>query len=162
MAIIKDVYDAKPGNSRSNTYRFTVDNLDDPLYGQLKALIKKQNKNWRDMCIQSRSINQYVYPQKVTNMPRGPRVASVIEKYGKSFVEENPFRRRIFDQNLPKEFATSFDIYVSKDTSQFQKMKSWIDSNIKCRKNWLKIKKLEQAIFDIEYIDNIVGAGFKV
>ena len=39
---------------------------------------------------------------------------------------------------------------------------SWLESKIKDRKNWLKIKKLENDIFNIEYMDSIVGAGFKV
>ena len=46
MAIIKDIYDADTtGQSRSLSYRFTVDNLDDPLLLSLIELNKKQNKS---------------------------------------------------------------------------------------------------------------------
>ena len=62
MAIIKDIYDADTtGQSRSLSYRFTVDNLDDPLLLSLIELNKKQNKVWRNNCIRYRNISKSIY-----------------------------------------------------------------------------------------------------
>jgi len=161
MATIKDIYDADTtGQSRSLNYRFTVDSLDDPLLLSLIELNKKQNKVWRNNCIKSRTISKSVYPHKVVTMSRGPRVAAVKRHLGINKLNDRI--RRMFDQNLPRKYATSFDVYVQPDNAQWHKMNDWIESKIKDRKNWLKIKKLENDIFNIEYMDSIVGAGFKV
>jgi len=156
MAIIKNVYDSDTGSTRSNTYRFTVENLLDPMFLSLVKLNKDQNKVWRRNVIRARQVNELYYPHKVTSMTRGPRVDAAIQKYGKKYIKDNPRMRRVFDQNLPTEFATSFDIYVMKDHIQFRKMKEWIDSNIRDRKNWLKIEKLKRDIDNIEYYDQIL------
>jgi len=157
MAIIKDIYDSNDRSSRTDSYRFTVENLDDPLYTSLVSLNKKQNKVWRINCIEHRHINKYCYPHKVVSMPRGPRVSSVIKRYGKAFVEQNPFRRRMFDQNLPKEYATSFDVYVQKDHYQWHRMEDWIKSKIKDRKTYLKIQSLKDKISELEYYDQVLA-----
>lgn len=157
MAKIKDVYDWRNGHgSRSDSYRFTVETLNDPLYKSLVELTKNQNKIWRSNCIKLRRVSKYCQPRKVAAMPRGPRVDAVIREHGKEFVESNVYRRRMFDQNLPKKYATSFDVYVQTDNEQWRKMNDWVNSKIKDRKTWLKIQRLKREITDLEYYDHIL------
>jgi len=82
-------------NNRSLSYRFTVDTKKDATLHHLRELVKANNKL-------ARKYN-HLPKQRVVLMARGERVKWAL-KYGHS--------RRSYDQYLPHQFATSFDVYV--------------------------------------------------
>ena len=106
--------------SRWDTYRGTVESMDDPEVALLKENVRKHNAEVRKT---SRKYGRCIGRlQRVRFMGRGPR-ASVAKEHG--------LWARSFDSYLPLHLATHFDVYLHDDTSAQHLLKKEIETGMK-------------------------------
>ena len=113
MAVYK-IDSRSPDNARTEAYRFTVPSKDDASLLALKEDCKRHNKKIKAHLrvayeihgskVFERPWNQIM---RVSLMARGPRTAHAVADYGYA---------RAYDQNLPHEYATHFDVYYGSDS----------------------------------------------
>ena len=124
--------------SRWDSYRGTVNTMDDPEVKLLKENIRKHNAGVRKV---SREYGRVIGRlMRVRFMGRGPR-ASVARDHG--------LWARSFDSYLPLHLAVYYDVYLHEDTSAQHLLKKEIETGMKPGE-LAKLENLRKEIWKLE------------
>ena len=128
----------------------TVETKEDPNLLALKENIKRQNAHSRAYIRDLSKLHgrdralQYMKHYKlkrVTLMSRGPRTVPALK---------DGCHRRQYDQSLPHQHATHFDVYIHTDSSGQYNFRDQIENDITPGEQ-ARINKLRNQIWDLEF-----------
>ena len=134
----------KDGSLRTDAYKFTVKDLNDPEVRHLKQVIAAHNAEIRKQCRRNQwNRGEYLANQlkRVRVMPRGARVEAAWGDY-KS--------RRAYDSYLPVRHGQTFDIYVDQDKTATYSMQRELQTG-QTPGEQKKLDRLQNEIWDITF-----------
>ena len=132
----------RDGTLRTDAYKFTVKDLNDPEVRNLKQVIAAHNAEVRKACRRNKyGTGEYYANQlkRVRIMPRGARVEAAWGDY-KS--------RRAYDSYLPIRHGETFDIYVDQDKTATYVMQRELQTG-QTPGEQAKINRLQNEIWKI-------------
>ena len=137
------------GTLRTEDYKFTVKDLNDPELRVLRQVVANHNKQVR----KDARRNQFGRGEYIANrlmrvriMPRGARR----EHARKDYPGYGSFRSSAaYDSYLPMRYGTSFDVYVGRDTTAAYRMQRELQTGLTPGMQ-AKIDRLQGEIWDIQ------------
>ena len=134
---------------RTDAYVFTVESKHDKDLLSLKENIKRSNKHKREYIREvaekwgkDKALDYMKHYQlkRITLMSRGPRTVPAVN---------DGYHPRTYDQSLPHQHATHFDVYLHTDSSGQYNFRDQIENNITPGEQ-ARINKLKHQMWDIE------------